>query len=59
MRYYFGRLPSFLCWVAARLSGAAEVDFVDASEAVVNGGVGAVAVLRAEAGGASVFQVLG
>ena len=59
MRYYVGRLPSFLGWVTARLSGAAEVDFVDASEAVFNGGVGAVAFLWAEAGGASVFKVLG
>jgi hypothetical protein len=58
MLYCIKRLPSLLCWDAAWLAGSTEVDFVDAAEAVVNGGIAAMAFLRIDASRAGVFQVL-
>ena len=59
MLNYFIRLPSPLGWGAALFARSAEVDFVDASEAIFDGGVRAVALDLVLAGAAGVFQVFG
>jgi len=58
MLYYFGRLPSILCGGSALLAGASKVDFVDTSESILNGGIGAMSFTLVLTSFAGVLQIL-
>lgn len=59
MLYYFYRLPSSLGWGSALFARVPEVDLVDSTESIFNGGVGAMTFTLVVAGAGGVFHVLG
>jgi hypothetical protein len=60
MCYGFARLPSLLCcWDSALLARTTEVDFVNSSESIFDGGVGAMAFTLVVAGFTGVLQGFG